>query len=147
MLSVYDALEVRAPEQREAELLSALPVQVAHAQTHSAAFADILKGVDAASVTSRAALALLPVTRKHDLQARQQAGRARVSGADRLGGFSTVAQGATMPKVFASPGPIYEPEGTTRDYWRLARALFATGFRPGELIHNSLATTLCRLDR
>ena len=41
-----------------------------------------------------------------------------------------------MPRVFSSPGPIYEPEGTRRDYWRMARALFAAGFRPGELVHN-----------
>ena len=41
-----------------------------------------------------------------------------------------------MPRVFASPGPIYEPEGTARDYWRMARAMFAAGFRTGELIHN-----------
>jgi phenylacetate-CoA ligase len=41
-----------------------------------------------------------------------------------------------MPRLFASPGPIYEPEGTARDYWRMARAMFAAGFRPGELIHN-----------
>ncbi|WP_413916310.1 phenylacetate--CoA ligase family protein [Candidatus Skiveiella danica] len=44
-----------------------------------------------------------------------------------------------MPRVFASPGPIYEPEGAGRDYWRMARALFAAGFRPGELVHNSFS--------
>jgi phenylacetate-CoA ligase len=41
-----------------------------------------------------------------------------------------------MPRVFASPGPIYEPEGTSRDYWRMARAIYAAGFRRGELVHN-----------
>ena len=38
--------------------------------------------------------------------------------------------------MFASPGPIYEPEGRAADYWRLARALFAAGFRAGDLVHN-----------
>ena len=37
------------------------------------------------------------------------------------------------------PGPIYEPEGLAPDYWRVARALFAAGFRAGDLIHNSFS--------
>ena len=134
MTSFYDTLETRPPAEREAALLAALPGQVANAQARSAAFAGILRGVQAAAVTSRAALAQLPVTRKHALLERQQA--ARAAGGDVFGGFCTLALGAAMPRVFASPGPIYEPEGTRRDYWRLARALFAAGFRPGELIHN-----------
>jgi phenylacetate-CoA ligase len=139
MTSVYDALETRTTAQREAALLSALPAQVAHAQNRSAAFAQILKGVDASAITSRAALATLPVTRKHELQEIQQASRALAAGGNVFGGFSAVGFGADMPRVFASPGPIYEPEGTGRDYWRMARAIFAAGFRPGELIHNSFS--------
>ncbi|MDT8989869.1 AMP-binding protein [Curvibacter sp. APW13] len=134
MNAVYDALETRTPAEREAALLAALPAQVAQAQGRSAAFARILQGVDASSVTSRAALAQLPVTRKGELQALQSQGRE--AGGDAFGGFTTLAWGAGMPRVFASPGPIYEPEGTARDYWRMARAIFAAGFRPGELIHN-----------
>ena len=132
MTSFYDSLETRAPAEREAALLAALPAQIAHARTASAAFADILSGIDPATVTSRAALAALPVTRKHELLERQQAGRAR----NVFGGFSTLGFGAAMPRVFSSPGPMYEPEGTRRDYWRMARALYAAGFRPGELAHN-----------
>ena len=127
-----DALETRAPAEREAALLAALPAQVAHARSASPAFAEILAGIDPAAVTSRAALARLPVTRKHELLARQQAGRAR----DAFGGFSTLGFGPAMPRVFSSPGPMYEPEGLRRDYWRMARALYAAGFRPGELAHN-----------
>ncbi|MBC7621089.1 MAG: AMP-binding protein [Candidatus Saccharibacteria bacterium] len=139
MNDFYDDLEVRSPEQREAALLAALPAQVAHAQARSAAFADILRGVDAAAVTSRAALARLPVIRKHELLERQLAAR-QVGGVGHVfGGFSAVGFGAVMPRVFASPGPIYEPEGTARDYWRMARAMFAAGFRAGELIHNSFS--------
>ena len=127
-----DTLETRPPAEREAALLAALPAQIAHARTASPAFADILAGIDPATITSRAALATLPVTRKHELLARQQAQRAE----NVFGGFSTLGFGAAMPRVFSSPGPMYEPEGTRRDYWRMARALYAAGFRPGELVHN-----------
>ena len=138
MTSFYDALETRDPKEREAALMAALPAQVANAQKHSKAFAEILAGVDAASVTDRAALATLPVTRKYELLERQQAQRGS-DASDVFGGFSTIAFGAQMPRVFASPGTIYEPEGTRKDYWRMARAMYAAGFRPGELIHNSFS--------
>ncbi len=130
-----DALETRAPAEREAALLAALPAQIAHARSASPAFAEILAGIDPATITSRAALAALPVTRKSELLARQQARRAE----NVFGGFSTIGFGAAMPRVFSSPGPMYEPEGTRRDYWRMARALFAAGFRAGELAHNSFS--------
>ena len=139
MASVYDALETRSPAEREAALLAALPAQVAHAQRASAAFAELLTGVNASAVVDRAALARLPVIRKHELQERQQASRQLAVAANVFGGFSAVTFGAAMPRVFASPGPIYEPEGTARDYWRMARAIYAAGFRPGELIHNSFS--------
>ena len=135
MTTFFDLLETREPAQREAALMAALPAQVAHAKQASAALAQILASVDPAAVTSRQALAQLPVTRKHELLERQQASRA-VAGGDVFGGFSTLGYGAQMPRLFASPGPIYEPEGAGRDYWRMARAIFAAGFRPGELIHN-----------
>ncbi len=135
MQAYYDQLETREPARREAALLHALPGQVGHAQRSSPAFAQILHGVDGASITSRKALAALPVTRKHELLERQQAQRAQSP----FGGFSAIGFGAQMPRVFASPGPIYEPEGRASDYWRMARAMFAAGFRPGELIHNSFS--------
>ncbi|WBY03772.1 AMP-binding protein [Ramlibacter tataouinensis] len=135
MSEFFDALETRDPAEREAALLRALPRQVAHAQRASAALAQILDGVDAAAVTSRAALARLPVTRKHELLERQ---RAQVA-SDPFGGFSALVRGPAMPRVFSSPGPIYEPEGGTRDYWRTGRALFAAGFRSGDLVHNAFS--------
>jgi len=137
MSDFFDALETRNPAAREATLLSALPLQVAHAKLASPAFAEILKDVNPAEVSSRAALAQLPVTRKHELLELQLNSRSR--GGSVFGGFSTSHFGAGLPRVFASPGPIYEPEGTARDYWRMARAIFAAGFRSGELIHNSFS--------
>ncbi len=139
MTTHYDALEVRSPAEREAALMAALPEQIAHAKTRAPAFTGILKGVDAQAITSRAALARLPVTRKHELLERQQAERGPGGSGDAFGGFSALRYGAHMPHVFASPGTIYEPGGTRKDYWRMARALFAAGFRPGQLIHNSFS--------
>ncbi|GAB3357662.1 phenylacetate--CoA ligase family protein [Giesbergeria giesbergeri] len=135
MTSFYDTLETRTPADREAALLAALPAQVAHARNAAPAFAAILADVDPASITSREALARLPVTRKYELLERQQAHRAD----NVFGGFSAVGFGAAMPRVFSSPGPIYEPEGKRADYWRMARALHAAGFRAGELVHNSFS--------
>ena len=132
MNKFYDALETRSTQEREAALMAALPGQVAHAQCHAPALGQILAGVDAASITTRAALARLPVTRKHELLERQSAEREQ----HLFGGFATQAYGTAMPRVFASPGPLYEPEGSLPDYWRMARALYAAGFRSGELVHN-----------
>ncbi len=128
----FDALETRDPAERESQLMAALPRQVAQARQHAPAFAALLHAVDAAGISSRAALARLPVTRKHELLALQQQQRAT----DPFGGFSAIRYGRAMPRLFASPGTIYEPEGTAPDYWRMARALFAAGFRTGELLHN-----------
>jgi phenylacetate-CoA ligase len=128
----YDALETRSPAEREAALMAALPAQIAHAQKHAPAFAQSLAGVNAASINSREALAKLPVIRKYELLAQQQAQR----GSNAFGGFSAIGFGKAMPRVFASPGTIYEPEGARPDYWRMARAIYAAGFRAGELAHN-----------
>ncbi len=127
----FDTLETRDPEVRERELLGALARQVAHAKAHATGFAEILADVDAAAVDTRAALARLPVTRKSDLIARQKAQRP-------FGGLAALSRG-TAAQVFASPGPIYEPAGRKPDWWRLARSLFAAGFRAGDLVHNSYA--------
>jgi phenylacetate-CoA ligase len=137
MTEYYDALETRTHQAREAAWMQALPLQIAHAQAHAPALASSLAGVQASQVNSLAALARLPVVRKQELLDLQKASRA--AGGDVFGGFSALRFGAHMPRVFASPGLIYEPEGTQRDYWRMARAIFAAGFRPGELIHNSFS--------
>jgi phenylacetate-CoA ligase len=133
----YDAQETRGTQEREAALMAALPAQVANAQKYSVAFAEILNGVDAASITSRRALAQLPVTRKYELLERQQAQRAK----DPFGGFSSIGwkgmvRSAGVKRVYQSPGPIYEPEGHAADYWRAGRAMAAAGFESGDLVHN-----------
>ena len=143
----FDKLEIRDPAAREAALMAALPAQI-KAALQVAAFGQTLADIDPASITTRAALARLPVLRKSELLARQQATRAQgplgdLFG-DPFGGFSAIgwkSQGATRParRVFQSPGPIYEPEGQAADYWRIARAMFAAGLRGGDLVHNSFS--------
>lgn len=128
MTEHFDTLETRDPEARERAQAQALPARVAYAKAHTRAYARILAAVDPAEVGSRAALAGLPVTRKSELLELQK-------GARPFGGFAAAGWGEA-PRVFASPGPTYEPDGAAPDYWRLARALFAAGFRRGDLVHN-----------
>ncbi len=140
MALFFDELETRSPVAREAALLAALPAQIAHAQQYTSAFADILAGVEASRISSRDALAQLPVTRKSELHERQKASRA--AGGDVFGGFSSLLRKSGergMGRIFASPGPIYEPEGKAPDYWRAGRAVFAAGFRAGDLAHNAFS--------
>ncbi len=130
MLDLFDALEAREPAARERDLLSALPALVAQAQA-TAGWAGILQGVNAGDITSREALAQLPVTRKADLKERQHA-------ALPFGGLnSTPVQ--KLSRIFMSPGPIFDPEGRSEDYWRYARPLHALGVRSGDIIQNCFA--------
>ena len=119
--------------------MAALPGAIAHAMARSPAIAEQLRGVDPATIDSRAALARLPVLRKHELLERQQHSRddaaAPAGPVKAFGGFSAIGWGEAL-RVFASPGPIYEPESARADYWRFARALYAAGFRAGELAYN-----------
>jgi phenylacetate-CoA ligase len=128
MTQHYDALETRSPEQRENALMEALSKQVAHAQAHAPGIATLHSGVDAKQVNSRAALAKLPVVRKSDLKALQQANLP-------FGGL-TATPTRKLARLFMSPGPIYDPEGRRDDYWRSARPLYAAGFRAGDIVQN-----------
>ena len=124
----FDDLETRDPAQRERDLFSRLPRHLAHAKSRSAYYAGTLAGVDPAGITSRAALAKLPVTRKSDLVERQRTHKP-------FGGLNaTPASG--LARIFMSPGPIYDPEGRGADYWYAARTLHAAGFREGDIVLN-----------
>src|SRR5947207_7397775 len=126
----YDALETRAPAEREAELFSRLPGVLRRAMA-APGYAERLKGVDPAEITSRTALASLPVLRKADLAALHQA-------APPFGGFVAGLPGS-FGRLFTSPGPIFEPEPVHADPWRGARALFAAGFRRGDVVLNTFS--------
>ena len=131
MADYYDELETRDPELREAQHMVALAKQVANAKANAPHFTRLLGHVDPAAVTSRAALAKLPVTRKSDLLALQQA-------APPFGGLAAARPG-DMAWLFLSPGPIADPGGRGGDWFRFARALFAAGFRPGDIVHNGFS--------
>jgi phenylacetate-CoA ligase len=130
-IEYYDFLETRDPLVREAELFARLPEQIETARRGAPELARILGGVPSAEIASRVALARLPVLRKSDLAELQKR-------SPPFGGLATVSPGQTA-HVFASPGPIYELEGREPDFAGLARALFAAGFRRGDLLYNTFS--------
>jgi phenylacetate-CoA ligase len=124
----FDELETRAAEAREGALMARLPGLVAHAVGSARGWRQRLAGVDPRDICSRKALAGLPLLRKADLKAIQQADPP-------FGGLTTVEPGR-MSRLFMSPGPIFDPEGVGDDPWRVARALHAAGIRPGHVVQN-----------
>ncbi|HYD59917.1 MAG TPA: AMP-binding protein [Noviherbaspirillum sp.] len=127
MTDYLDSLETRAPEQRERDLMARLPQLVARAQS-APGWASILDGVKASDITSRAALAQLPVTRKSDLKDLQHK--------DAPFGGLTTTPARQLRHLFMSPGPIFDPEGKGEDWWRFARPMAAVGLRAGHIIQN-----------
>jgi phenylacetate-CoA ligase len=127
MMDTLDSLEVRPPEQRERELMARLPQLVARAKA-AAGWSRILKDVNAADITSREALATLPVTRKSELHALQKM-------QPPFGGLNTTPVGQ-LARLYMSPGPIFDPEGKGKDWWRFGRPMYAAGVRPGGLLQN-----------
>jgi phenylacetate-CoA ligase len=123
----YDVLETRPPEARAADLARALPAQIARAQG-TPGLGPLLSGVDAAAVTSAEALTALPVLRKSTLTEAQ-------AEAPPFGGLAALPVSG-FEHVFQSPGPIYEPGRTGRDWWRLGRFLHAAGVGAGDIVQN-----------
>ena len=126
----YDTLESRDPAAREHDLFARLPQQIANA-LKAPGWAKHLAGIDAAKITSRAALAKLPLLRKSDLVALQKENPP-------FAAFNVAPPGKAK-RLFMSPGPIFEPEGFGEDIGGVARALFAKGFRAGDIVHNSFS--------
>jgi len=126
-----DTLETRPHEAREAAQTALLPGFLARAIAECPGWKEHLGGVDIASVTSREALAKVPLLRKSSLKDLQAA-------RPPYGGFATSEPGR-LGRVFMSPGPIFEPEGLGRDWWRSARALYAIGIRSSDVVHNTFA--------
>jgi phenylacetate-coenzyme A ligase PaaK-like adenylate-forming protein len=123
----FDGLETRDPDARERDFFGRLPGFIALAM-RAPGWASQLAGIDPNAVTSRGELAKLPVLRKSELADRQKE-------QPPFGGFNVTAPGR-MRRLLMSPGPIFEPEGEGKDFWGAARALFAAGFRPGDVVHN-----------
>jgi phenylacetate-CoA ligase len=123
----FDDLETRSAEARAASLAECLPGLIAIAQKLPG-HATRLAGIDSARIRSAADLAGLPVLRKSELGAAQAAHAP-------FGGFTTLGPHA-FAHVFQSPGPIYEPGQTSRDWWRLGRFAHAAGIGPGDIVQN-----------
>ena len=123
-----DPRETRSHDEREIALIQALQHVFVEAHKHSAHYGKSLDGFDVDRLTSRAALAKLPVLRKSDLIAAQE-------DSPPFGGLGTQAPDA-MARLFLSPGPIAEPQGAEGDVWRFSRALRAAGFEAGDIAHN-----------
>lgn len=130
-MEFFDRLETRNPEQREKEQFSAIRDLLANAQNLAPYYARVLTSVNPADIKDRAALVRLPVTRKSDFTELQKANPP-------FAGMVTLPV-SEFGRVFMSPGPVFDPEGRRGDYWRFARAMFAAGFRKGELVHNTFS--------
>ena len=111
----FDELEVRDPGGRETALLAAVRDQIAHAKTNALYFTKHLRDVDPRAITDRAALGGVPVTRKSNLIEQQRK--------DPPFGGLAAAPIHRLGRIFQSPGPIYDPEGFGKDYWRFGRAM------------------------
>lgn len=131
MTQFFDDLETRPTDERNAALMAGLAQQVAFAKANAPYFTELFADVDANTLNSLEALAKLPVTRKSDLIENQQKNYP-------FGGMAAMSVGG-LARIFQSPGPIYEPEGKGDDFFRIGRALFAAGFRKGDLVHNTFA--------
>ena len=127
MTSFFDELETRGVDARSADLAQALPQQIARAK-ELAGYAESFADVDAAQITSAADLTSLPVLRKAEL------GKAQAANPP-FGGYVARAVSG-FAHVFQSPGPIYEPGGVDRDWWRFGRVLHAAGIGAGDIIQN-----------
>jgi phenylacetate-CoA ligase len=129
----FDELETREPSLREARQFEDLRAQIEHAKAKAPYFSQSLADIDPSRIVDRAALAQLPVVRKSDLLELQ---KKTLAERDPFGGMAGEKPGR-LARIYMSPGPIYDPEAMRPDYWRMARALWATGFRRGQIIHNS----------
>ena len=131
MNEFYDQLETRSSDERATAQLAALRAQLVHVRDNTSAYAADFAGIDVEAINDFESFTRIPLTRKSELIALQREQRP-------FGGYTTQT-GAQLSHVFASPGPIYEPGFAMTDFWRFARSLYASGFRAGDLVHNSFS--------
>ncbi|MEM8796982.1 MAG: phenylacetate--CoA ligase family protein, partial [Pseudomonadota bacterium] len=134
MTDFFDARDTMSDEAREADLFSRLGTCLSHAIANAPGWKSRLEGVAGGDVTSREALAALPVLRKPELMEKQAENPP-------FGGFATVGPEG-FDRIFMSPGPVWEPQPAGEDPWNAARVLHAAGFREGDIVHNALAYTM-----
>ncbi len=130
MSHYFSEAEHQNSEQREKELLTKLTPFIEYAKANSPYYAQHLDAINASDINSRAALASIPITRKSQLIKLQKA-KPFFAG--------MVANQAKVDRIYQSPGPINEPENASDDWWRLAQAFYAAGFRAGDIVQNCLS--------
>lgn len=130
MTEHLDNREARDPQRRELDLMGHLPGLLAKA-LKSPGWRKQLGEIDITQINSRGALAKLPILRKSDLPALQRAHPP-------FGGF-VAGELDRFGRIFASPGPIYEPEVKHDDAWRSSRSLYAAGFAAGDIVLNTFS--------
>lgn len=124
----FDDKETQTPQAREQSLWTRMVQQIVSAKANSAYYANSLK--DIGSISQLSEFSTLPLVRKSDLIALQQQ-------TSPLGGVSS--KHANLKRLFRSPGPIYDPQGSAADYWRCGRAFYAAGFRQDDVVLNTLS--------
>ena len=125
-MNYYDKREIRSADERAKDISLELPKQIERAK--STGLGALLRDVDPGEIDSLEALAALPVLRKSKLGALQAENPP-------LGGL-IAASISDLDHVFQSPGPIYEPGRTARDWWRVGRFLHACGIGKKDLVQN-----------
>ena len=130
MKPYFDKKECQNTKIREQALLARLPEFIAYAKQACQHYKNSLATINEASITSRELLATLPITRKSALISLQKNNFP-------FGGIT--ASTANIGRIFQSPGPIYDPENTQTDWWRMGQAFYAAGFRQGDMVQNCLS--------
>ena len=128
MSTFYDALETRSSQERTEQQFAQLGETLSQVISQSPYYTELLADFADLKQIDAATLAKIPVTRKSEIQTLQQ----------EQPPFGRLAKlnPPHLKRLFASPGPIYEPETKREDGWRFARALYAAGVRFGDLLHN-----------
>ena len=119
-MQFFDKLEIRSSDERQSSISQLLPEQIKKAQTLGS-----LERIDPSQIKGVDDLPLLPVFRKSELIEKQKSNPP-------FGGLV----GGRVEHFFQSPGPIYEPGKTTRDWWRCGRFINACGIGKKDIVQN-----------
>jgi len=128
---MFDELDSQPDDVRETALFSAFAERLRHCVDNCKGLERHLEGTPVDVVNDRTALVQLPILRKSDLMAAQQANPP-------FGDF--VRESALLgSRLFMSPGPVWEPQVGGTDPWQAARALHAAGLRADDRVHNAFS--------
>jgi phenylacetate-CoA ligase len=133
-VGIYDAaLETMSPRQRREYHDGRLRDIAGHAHQRSSHFRRRMHeaGLAPAELSGVTDLDRLPVLKKRALPELQRL-------EPPFGGLLAVPVDA-LARIYQSPGPIYEPEDRRPDYWRMARAFYAGGFRRSDIVQVTFA--------